>query len=342
MNDDPKDGDKKPEPARKYEEKFGLDMPMDEALERIARVKKDELEESGTQLEPGSELIADGQYEMIAFKEHDVRKVFHSGEWWFSVVDVIAAVTESGRARKYWSDLKSQLTDKEGFSELSENIGQLPMPGVDGKLYPTDVANTETILRIIQSIPSPRAEPFKRWLAKVGYERIQEIQNPEIAIKRAIMTYQLQGRSNDWIEKRIRGIVVRNDLTDEWKKRGIQKGKEYAVLTNVISTATFGGVTVEGHKRMKGLKNHNLRDHMTDLELIFTMLGEKSTTEIAKAKDAKGLYQNVQAAKAGGTVAGLARTELEKETGQKVVSRNNFLGKDQRIADPERLTLKDK
>lgn len=222
---------------------------------------------------------------------------------------------------------------------MSDEIGQLPMPGSDGKMYPTDVANTETLLRIIQSVPSKNAEPFKRWLARVGYERIQEIQDPEIAIKRAILTYQIQGRSDDWIEKRIRGIVVRNGLTDEWKARGIEEGREYAILTNVISTTTFEGVQVEDHKRLKGLrKSHNLRDHMTDLELIFTMLGEKSTTEIAVAKDAQGFDENLSAAASGGRIARSARRELEKETGQLVLSRTNFLGKDSRTADPVALS----
>ena len=190
-----------------------------------------------------------------------------------------------------------------------KKIGQLPLPGADAKLYPTDVASAETLFRIIQSIPSPRAEPFKRWLARVAYERIQEIQNPEIAIKRAILTYQLQGRSDDWIEKRIRTIVARKELTSEWKKRGVKEGQEYAVLTNVISEHTFG-IGSKDHKRVKGLKTQNLRDHMTDLELIFTMLGEKSTTEIAKTRDAQGFNKNLGAARAGGSVAGVARVQL--------------------------------
>ena len=320
------------------EKKYHLDMPMDEAVERFAKVTKDELIEAG---EPGSDIVPEGEFELIAFKDYEVRKVCHNGEWWFSVVDVVGAISESTRPRKYWSDLKAQLSGKEGFSELSENIGQLPMPGADGKMYPTDVATTETILRIVQSIPSPRAEPFKRWLARVGYERIKEIQDPEIAIKRAILTYQLQGRSDEWIEKRIRSIVVRKDLTAEWKRRGIEEGKEFAALTNIIQQATFGGWAVKDHMAHKGLKpHHNLRDHMTDLELIFSMLGEKSTTEIARAKDARGWTENAKAAKAGGGVAGSARLELEKETGQRVVSGQNFLGKSSRAADPQKLTEK--
>jgi len=315
-------------------------MPLDEALNRFASVSKDDL----TDLSEGGAggVIAEGESQLVIFKGQEVRKVLHDGEWWFSVVDVIAALTGSQRARKYWSDLKSQLSEKEGFSELSAQIGQLPLPSPDGKSHPSDVANIETLLRIIQSVPSPRAEPFKRWLARVGYERILEIQNPEIAIKRAILTYQLQGRSDDWIEKRIRSIVVRKELTSEWKKRGIEEGKEYAVLTNVISMNTFG-VDTKGHGRVKNLpaaQAARLRDHMTDLELIFTMLGEKSTTEIARSKDAQGFGPNLQAAKAGGQVAGVARKQLENETGVSVVSRKNFIGTAQREADPEKLTSK--
>lgn len=306
---------------KKYEKAFGLDMPFDEAIQRFAKVTKAEIEAEGL---PETELLPEGHQEHVPFKGHDIRKVFHDGEWWFSIVDVVEAITESPRARKYWSDLKSQIIEDDGFSELSAKIGQLKMPGADGKEYETDAANTETLFRIIQSIRSPRAEPFKRWLARVGYERIQEIQNPEIAIKRAILTYQLQGRSDEWIDKRVRTIVARKELTSEWAKRGVKKGQEYAVLTNVISTHTFG-IGNKDHKRYKGLKSQNLRDHMTDLELIFTMLGEKSTTEIARHRNAHGFTANENAAKAGGTVAGVARAQLERETGERVVSNKNFL-----------------
>jgi DNA-damage-inducible protein D len=318
------------------EKVFGLEMPLEEALDRFAKATTEEILDADRL--PETELIPEGQAQNVLFKGHDIRKVFHDGEWWFSVVDVVEAITESPRARKYWSDLKRQIIEKEGGSELSAKIGQLKMPSDDGKDYVTDAATAETLFRIIQSIRSPRAEPFKRWLAKVGYERIQEIQNPEIAIKRAIMTYQIQGRSDDWIEKRIRSIVTRKELTGEWRRRGIKEGQEYAVLTNVISTRTFG-LDNQGHKRVKSLKkNDNLRDHMTDLELIFTMLGEKSTTEIARTRNAQGYNQNAEAARAGGSVAGLARIQLEKETREGVVSRQNFLGPQKRTADPEMLT----
>jgi DNA-damage-inducible protein D len=324
--------------SEEFERTHGLDIPMEEAIERFVTASHEEASGEET---AGRSLIPEGEQASDTFHKAPIRKVFHSGEWWFSVVDVVAALTDSSRPRKYWSDLKTQLIEKEAFSELSGKIGQLPLPGADGKLYPTDVATTETVFRIIQSIPSPKAEPFKRWLARVGYERILEIQNPEIAIKRAIFSYQLDGRSDDWIEKRIRTIVARKELTSEWKKRGVKEGKEYAYLTSIISTGTFGGVTVEGHRRVKGLaKHHNLRDHMTDLELIFTMLGEKSTTEIARTRDAQGFYQNSKAAEAGGKVAGTARLQLEKETGEKVVSSSNYLSVNQRIADPLKLTAK--
>lgn len=319
---------------RKYDEAFGVDMPFDEALSRFGAVTKEELAETA---EPGSKLIENGQLEIVAFKGKEIRRKMHDGEWMFSVVDVIEAITDSDRARKYWSDLKRQMIEKEGFSELSENIGQLPLPGADGKLYRTDVANTETLFRIIQSVPSPKAEPIKRWLAKVGYERIQETQDPELAIKRAILTYQLQGRSDDWIEKRVRSIVSRKELTREWQKRGASEDKDYAILSNIISEQTFG-VGVKRHKEMKGLSSQNLRDHMTDLELILTMLGETSTTTITKQRDAQGVYALGQAATAGGKIAGGARKQIEAETGQKVVSSRNFLGSKQREADPVRLT----
>jgi DNA-damage-inducible protein D len=319
---------------RKYDEAFGVDMPFDEALSRFGAVTKEELAETA---EPGTGLIENGQLEIVAFKGKEIRRTLHDGEWMFSIVDVIGAITDSDRARKYWSDLKRQMIEKEGFTELSENIGQLPLPGSDGKLYRTDVANTETLFRIIQSVPSPKAEPIKRWLAKVGYERIQETQDPELAIKRAILTYQLQGRSDDWIEKRVRSIVSRKELTREWQKRGASEDKDYAILSNIISEQTFG-VGVKRHKEMKGLSSQNLRDHMTDLELILTMLGETSTTTITKQRDAQGVYELGQAANAGGKIAGGARKQIEAETGQKVVSSRNFLGSKQREADPVRLT----
>jgi DNA-damage-inducible protein D len=287
-----------------------------------------------------SENPTSGQV-MLPFDNDAIRKLEHSGEWQFSIVDIIGALVGGTRARKCWSDLKRKLIEKEGFHQLSDFIGQLPMVNPDGRERLTDVANTETILRIIQSIPSPRVEPLKRWLAAVGYERIQESHDPELAIKRAIATYQAQGRTDDWIEKRLRSIVARKELTNEWKSRGIEKGQDYAALTNIISMETFGGISPSGHKTLKGLaKNHNLRDHMTDLELIFTMLAEKSTTEIAKARDAQHFRENADAARSGARVAGEARVRLETEIKQPIISTKNHLNQRKRISDPVLLTKK--
>lgn len=255
-----------------------------------------------------------------------IRSVWNEEEqkWYFSVIDVIGVLTESSRPRKYWSDLKKKLVD-EGFNQLSAKIGQLKLESDDGKKYLTDVADAETLMRLIQSIPSPKAEPFKRWLAKVGYERLEEIENPELAQHRMREIYKAKGYSDEWIEKRVRGIAVRDELTNEWKKRGVKEGKEYSILTAEISKATFGLVPSD-YKKLKGLtkQQENLRDHMTDLELIFTMLGEASTTEIARTKDAQGFPENKKAAKEGGTVAGNARKELEKKSGRKVVTNQNY------------------
>jgi DNA-damage-inducible protein D len=320
---------------QKIEEEYGLKMNRDDAR---ARFRKAQMQEN---IKEGKEKLAvpEGEMELALFDGVEVRKVLHNDEWWFSIVDFIYALTGSERANKYWADLRKQIIEIQGFNELVDKIGQLPLTGSDGKKYPTEVATTETLLRILQSVPAKKAERAKRWLAKVGFERIQEMQDPEIAIKRAIATYQIQGRSDDWIEKRIRSIVVRKELTNEWKERGISTDKEYAILTNVISTGTFGMTTVDGHKDLKGLrKQHNLRDHMTDLELIFMMLGEKSTTEIAKSKDAQGFVQNRKAAAAGGIIAGTARRQLEDATGVKVISKNNFLGSNQRTSNPELLS----
>lgn len=259
------------------------------------------------------------------FEGKTIRKIWYKDEWWFSVVDIVAVLTESSNPRRYWSDLKIQLKEQ-GF-ELYGNIVQLKLLSSDGKYYETDCANTEGAFRIIQSIPSPNAEPFKLWLAKVGYERVQEIENPELAHDRARKYYELKGYSKEWIEKRVRGIAIRQELTDEWKNRGIQDNKDYAILTNEISKATFG-VSIKEHKKIKELDpkfvNQNLRDHMTDLELIFNMLGEASTKEITKSKDSKGFNECKDSAKEGGKIAGNARKELEIKTGKKVVSNDKI------------------
>jgi DNA-damage-inducible protein D len=259
------------------------------------------------------------------FESKQIRSQWSEQEekWYFSVIDVIETLTGSDRPRKYWSDLKTKL-GKEGW-ELSEKIGQLKLKSPDGKERATDVADTQTLFRLIQSIPSPKAEPFKRWLAQVGYERLEEIENPELTSQRAREIYKAKGYSDEWIEKRMRGIAVRDELTNEWKERGVKEGVEYSILTAEISKATFG-LTPSDYKNLKGLTkpSENLRDHMTDLELIFTMLGEASTTEIAKNKDARGYPQNKKAAQEGGKVAGSARKDLEKKSGKKVVTKENF------------------
>lgn len=263
--------------------------------------------------------------ELVLFQDKKVRRVWDESnqKWYFSIVDVIDILTGSPNPRKYWSVLKTRL--KKENSELTTICSQLKMQSADGKFYNTDVANTEGLLRIIQSVPSPRAEPFKRWLAKVGYERLEEIENPELATKRMREIYKQKGYSDEWIEKRARGIAVRDELTQEWNKRGVKEHLEYAILTAEISKATFG-MTPSEYKKFKAIDKpkDNPRDHMTDLELIFTMLGEASTTEIAKKKDAQGLPENKKAAIEGGTVAGNARKELEEKSGTKVSTKTNY------------------
>jgi hypothetical protein len=209
---------------------------------------------------------------LVVFEDKKIRRIFHNEEWYFSIIDIVEVLTNSPNPRRYWSNLKIQLIDNEGFIQLYSKTVQLKLLALDGKLRETDTANTETIFRIIQSIPSPKAEPFKRWLAQVGYERVQEIEDPELATKRTRAIYKAKGYSDAWIEKRMRGIAIREDLTDEWDKRGIKLQREYAILTAEISKATFG-MTPSEYKEHKGLERENLRDHMTDLELIFSMLG---------------------------------------------------------------------
>jgi DNA-damage-inducible protein D len=266
---------------------------------------------------------------LITFQNQKIRRIWHEDQWWFSVIDVVEVLTESSRSRKYWADLKIKLQKEEGFDQLSEKIGQLKLEASDGKKYATDCANTETMFRIIQSIPSLKAEPFKRWLAKVGYERIQEIEDPELAQERMKNIYEQKGYSKDWIDKRLRGIAIRQNLTDEWKERGIEHEKDFAILTAEISRATFG-MTPSEYKKHKSLtkSNQNLRDHMTDFELIFTMLGEKVTTEISKKEKPDNFNKNKQVAKRGGNVAKNARIDTEKELGRSVISGDNFFEND--------------
>lgn len=261
------------------------------------------------------------------FEEKRVRSVWNEPDqkWYFAVVDVVAVLTEQDdfqKARKYWNKLKERLA-AEAFQPVTI-CHQFKLLAADGKNRLTDCANIEGMLRIIQSIPSPKAEPFKRWLAQVGAERLAEIENPELATQRARTLYEQKGYSPEWIEKRMRGIAIRDELTHEWKERGVKEGKEYAILTAEISKATFG-LTPSEYKDLKSLHkpSENLRDHMSDLELIFTMLGEASTTEIARKKNAQGFPQNKQAAQAGGTIAGNARKELEAQSGMPVVTGQN-------------------
>jgi hypothetical protein len=256
------------------------------------------------------------------FENKKVRSAWNADEekWYFSVVDVIEILTESDRPRKYWSDLKTKLT-AEG-SQLSEKIGQLKMEAEDGKMRATDVADSEQLLRLIQSIPSPKAEPFKQWLAKVGYERMEEMQDPELSIDRAMQNYYNLGYSKEWINQRLKSIEVRKDLTDEWEKRGVQKGQQFATLTDIITKA-WSGNTVKQYKQLKNLKKENLRDNMTNLELVLNMLAEATTTEISKQKQPKNFEETSKIAFEGGNIAGNTRKQIEAKTKKKIVTPQN-------------------
>lgn len=257
------------------------------------------------------------------FQGKQVRKVFHNREWWFSVMDVIAVLTDSKDPRTYWKVLKHRLI-KEGGNQTVTNCNPFKLVAADGKLRMMDCARTDDIFRIIQSVPSPKAEPFKRWLARVGYERIQEIEDPELASKRARAIYKAKGYPDSWIEKRMRGIAIREQLTDEWSQRGAQSERDYAILTAEISKAAFD-MTPSQYKKFKRLKHQNLRDHMDDLELILTMLGEATTTRLTTDRDSQGFDPLRKDAKEGGEVAGISRNEIEIRTGKKVSTRKNFL-----------------
>ena len=274
---------------------------------------------------------------IILFKQKQVRRTWNEKKefWYFSIIDVIAILTDSPRPRKYWNALKTKL--KQEGSELSQKVGQLKLESPDGKKYLTDVADTETILRLIQSIPSPKAEPFKLWLAKVGYERIEETEDPELAFDRAIKTYLRKGYSKKWINQRLKSIEVRKELTDEWQERGMKEGLEYAILTDEITRA-WADKSVRDYKKFKGLKKENLRDNMTNLELVLNMLAEASTTEISKKQTPKGLESNKQVARMGGTAAKKARIEIEKQTGESVIISKNA----KRLMTKENKSLPDK
>jgi len=260
---------------------------------------------------------------IVLFKDKRIRRTLYQNEWWFVVEDVVLALIDSKDPKQYIQRLKQR--DEELSKGWVQIVHTLDVP-TEGGTQKMNCANTESIFRIIQSIPSPKAEPFKRWLARVGYERVQEIENPELAAKRTRMLYKLKGYPDDWIEKRMRGIAIREELTDEWAKRGAQEQKDYEILTAEISKATFG-ITPGEYKNIKGLNRENLRDHMDDLELIFTMLGERATNEIHQTEDSSGVAKLKSDAKAGGKIAGGARKQLEKRLNRPIVSKNNFLGK---------------
>ena len=267
------------------------------------------------------------------FEDQKIRTAWDAEkeEWYFSIIDVISVLTDTANPRRYWSDLKRKLKI-EGAVEVYEKIVQLKLLSPDGKKRLTDVASTEQLLRIIQSIPSPKAEPFKAWLAMVGKERIEETIDPEQAIDRALDTYLKKGYTEEWIHQRLLAIRIRNELTDEWKKCGVQKGKEYAILTDEISRA-WSGMTTGQYKRLKGLTKENLRDNMTDLELVLTMLAEASTTDISKTAKPQTFEENKQVAKRGGKVAGIARQALEAETGKPVITEKNAFDFQQLVTD---------
>ena len=264
--------------------------------------------------------------EIKLFEQNNIRSSYDekSEKWYFSIIDIISILTESNNPRRYWSDLKSKLTNDEGFEQLYDKIVQLKMKAPDGKNRETDCADVETMLRIIQSVPSKKAEPVKQWLAKVGYERMKEMADPSTAIDRARETYKKLGRSDKWIQQRFTGQETRNKLTDYWKEHEITESEEFAILTNIIHQE-WAGISIKGHKELKGLKSQNLRDHMSEAELLFTALAELSTRQVAENTNATGMKENKNAAKVGGSIAKRAKEDFEEKTGQKVVTGENYL-----------------
>ncbi|HIS82086.1 Bro-N domain-containing protein [bacterium] len=269
--------------------------------------------------------------EIKIFEQSNIRSSYdeQNEKWYFSIIDIISILTESKNPRRYWSDLKTKLSEEEGFSQLYEKIVQLKLIAPDGKNRQTDCADVETLMRIIQSIPSKKAEPIKQWLAKVGYERMKEISDPSTAIDRARETYKQQGRSDKWIHQRISGQETRGKLTDYWCEHGVEQPGEYAILTNIIHKE-WTGLNIKDHKELKGLKYQNLRDHMSEAELLFTALAELSTRQVAENTQATGMKENSKAAKVGGNIAKRAKEDFEERTGQKVVTGENFLPKPQK------------
>ena len=272
--------------------------------------------------------------EIKLFEGNQIRSIWDNEreEWYFSIVDIVGVLTESENPRRYWSDLKRKMKDEEGAVQLYENIVQLKMKATDGKMRSTDVADMQGVFRIIQSIPSPKAEPFKMWLSEVGKERIDEIIDPELTIDRALSTYLQKGYTREWINQRLQAIQVRRELTDTWQDHGVEEGKEYAILTNEITKA-WSGMTTRQYKDYKGLKKQNLRDNMTTTEIILNMLAEAATKDIANATHPQGLEENKKVAKDGGSIAGNARREIEERTGKPVITSKNAIDFSRLISD---------
>ena len=272
--------------------------------------------------------------EIKLFEGNQIRSIWDNEreEWYFSIVDIVGVLTESENPRRYWSDLKRKMKDEEGAVQLYENIVQLKMKATDGKMRSTDVADMQGVFRIIQSVPSPKAEPFKMWLAEVGKERIDEIIDPELTIDRALATYLQKGYTREWINQRLQAIQVRKELTDTWQDHGVKVGKEYAILTNEITKA-WSGMTTRQYKDYKGLKRQNLRDNMTTTEIILNMLAEAATKDIANATHPQGLEENKKVAKDGGSIAGNARREIEERTGKPVITSKNAIDFSRLISD---------
>lgn len=280
--------------------------------------------------------------EIKLFDGNQIRSIWDNDkeEWYFSVIDIVGALTESKNPRRYWSDLKRKMKDEEGAIQLYDNIVQLKLESSDGKKYNTDVANMQGIFRVIQSIPSPKAEPFKIWLAEVGKERIDEIIDPELTIDRALETYLKKGYTREWINQRLQSIQVRKELTDTWQDHGVKEGREYAILTNEITKA-WSGMTTRQYKDHKGLKKQNLRDNMTTLELVLNMLAEATTTELSNATHPHGLEENKKVAKEGGSIAGEARKSIEAKTGKSVITSKNAINLSKLISDVSKVTEDD-
>lgn len=280
--------------------------------------------------------------EIKLFDGNQIRSIWDNDkeEWYFSVIDIVGALTESKNPRRYWSDLKRKMKDEEGAIQLYDNIVQLKLESSDGKKYNTDVANMQGIFRVIQSIPSPKAEPFKIWLAEVGKERIDEIIDPELTIDRALETYLKKGYTREWINQRLQSIQVRKELTDTWQDHGVKEGREYAILTNEITKA-WSGMTTRQYKDHKGLKKQNLRDSMTTLELVLNMLAEATTTELSNATHPHGLEENKKVAKEGGSIAGEARKSIEAKTGKPVITSKNAINLGKLISDVSKVTEDD-